>query len=131
MILNPNKTKALVVSRSRTVNLLHGDLVLSGVPIRASPNLDILGVKFGSKVTSEGHMRGIVSSVFQRMCIFRLVRRILVNISIFLCSYFAFVLPILEYCSPVYGSAAESHLLLLERHVYSVVRLCPYQSFLS
>ena len=25
MILNPNKTKALVVSRSRTVNILHGD----------------------------------------------------------------------------------------------------------
>ena len=31
MILNPDKTKALVVSRSRTVNPLHGDLVLSGV----------------------------------------------------------------------------------------------------
>ena len=33
MILNPNKTKALVVSRSRTVNPPHGDLVLSGVSI--------------------------------------------------------------------------------------------------
>ena len=31
MILNPNKTKALVVSRSRTVNPLNGDLVLSGI----------------------------------------------------------------------------------------------------
>ena len=46
MILNPNKTKALVVSRSRTVSPPHGDLVLSGVSIRASTNLDILGVKF-------------------------------------------------------------------------------------
>ena len=42
MILNPNKTKALVVSRSRTVNPPHGDLVLSGVSICASHNLDIL-----------------------------------------------------------------------------------------
>ena len=33
MILNPNKTKALVVSRSRTVNPPHGVLVLSGVSI--------------------------------------------------------------------------------------------------
>ena len=33
MILNPNKTKALVVSRSRTVNPPNGDLVLFGVSI--------------------------------------------------------------------------------------------------
>ena len=46
MILNPNKTKALMVSRYRTVNPLHGDLVLSGVSIcSTSPNLYILGVK--------------------------------------------------------------------------------------
>ena len=45
VILNPIKTKALVVSRSRTVNPSHGDLVLSGVSICASQNLDILGVK--------------------------------------------------------------------------------------
>ena len=30
MILNPNKTKTLVVCRSRTLNPPHGDLVLSG-----------------------------------------------------------------------------------------------------
>ena len=41
----------------------------------------------------------------------------------------AFVLPMLEYCSPVWVSAAECHLQLLERQVYSVVRLCPHQSF--
>ena len=51
MILNPTKTKALVVSRSRTGNPHHGDLVLSGVSIRASPNLDIHGEKIDSKLT--------------------------------------------------------------------------------
>ena len=40
MILHPNKTKALVVCRSRTVNPSHGDLVLSGVSICACANLD-------------------------------------------------------------------------------------------
>ena len=45
--------------------------------------------------------------------------------------YFAFVLSILEYCSPVLGSAAECHLQLLERQVYLVARLYPDQSFLS
>ena len=60
MILNPNKFKALVVSRSRTVNPLHGEFVLSGVSIQASPNLDILGVKFDSKLTFEDYVRVIV-----------------------------------------------------------------------
>ena len=51
--------------------------------------------------------------------------------SVFLRCYFAFVLPILEYCSPVWGSAAECYLQFLECQVYSVARLCPDQSFLS
>ena len=45
--------------------------------------------------------------------------------------YYAFVLPILEYCSPAFWSAAECHVRLLERRVYSVVRLCPDQTLLS
>ena len=54
MILNPNKTKALVFSRSRTVNPPHDDGVLYGVSIWACPNLDILSVKFDS---SKAHIR--------------------------------------------------------------------------
>ena len=73
MILNPNKTKALVVLRSWTVSSPHGDLVLSGVSIRASPNLDILGVEFDCKLTFEDHVRGIVSRVSQRIGILRLI----------------------------------------------------------
>ena len=42
----------LVVCRSRTVDPHHIDLVLSGVSIRASPNLYILGVKFDRKLTN-------------------------------------------------------------------------------
>ena len=42
MILNPNKIMSFVVGRSRTVNPPRGDLVLSGVSICASHNLDIL-----------------------------------------------------------------------------------------
>ena len=37
MILKPNKTKALVISRSRTVSPPHGDLVLSGLPSELVP----------------------------------------------------------------------------------------------
>ena len=65
IILNNNKSKAFVVSRSSIVSPFHGDLVLSWFSIRASPNLDILGVKFDSKLTFEDHVHGIVSRVSQ------------------------------------------------------------------
>ena len=63
MILDPYKTKALVFSRSRMVNLLHGDLVLPGVSICASPNLDIIGATFDSRLTFEDYLRGAVFRV--------------------------------------------------------------------
>ena len=89
MILNINKTKALVVSRSRTLNPPHCDLVLSGVSIRDGSNLDILGVNFDSKLTFEDHACGIVSRVSQRIGILRLVKRIFVDTSVLLHCYFA------------------------------------------
>ena len=88
-------------------------------------------MKFDIKLTFEDHVRGIVSRVSQRIGILRLVKRIFVDTSVLLRCYFAFVLAILEYCYPVWGSAAECHLQLLKHQVYSVARLCPDQSFLS
>ena len=84
MLLNPNKTKALVVSRARTVSPSHGGLVLTGVSLRASLNLDILGLKFDSKLTFEDHVRGIVSRVSRRIGILRLVNHKIVETSVLL-----------------------------------------------
>ena len=56
---------------------------------------------------------------------------IFVDTSVLFHCLYAFILPILEHCSPVWGSAAECHLQLLERQVYSVARPCPDQNFLS
>ena len=130
MIQNPNTTKALVVSRSRTVNHPHGDLALSWVSNHSSPNFDILVVKLDGKLTFEDHVRGIVSCVSENWY-FGLDETCLCGHLCVTRCYFAFVLPILEYCSPVWGSAAECHLQLLERQVYSVARLCRDHSFLS
>ena len=55
--MNPNKTKALFVSRSMTVNPPHYDFVFCGCSIRASPNIDILGAKFDCKLTFEDPVR--------------------------------------------------------------------------
>ena len=40
----------------KTVDSPHGKLVMSGVPIRVCPNLDILGVRFDNKHTFEAHV---------------------------------------------------------------------------
>ena len=107
MILNRNKIKALVVSRSRTVNTPHGDLDLSGISIWANQNVDILVVKFDSRLTFEDH------ACSQRIGILTLVKRVFVDTSVLPLRDYPFVLPILEYCSPVWGSAAECHFQLL------------------
>ena len=57
----------------------------------ASPNHDNLGVKFYSKLTFEDHVRGIVSGVFHRVGILRLVKRIYLWTP--LC-YFVSILPL-------------------------------------
>ena len=96
MILNFNKAKALVVSRSMTLNPPHGDWVLSVVSICASPNLDILGLKFDSRLSFNDHVCGIVSRISQRISILRLVKRVYVETSVLLRCYYAFVLQIFE-----------------------------------
>ena len=120
MILNPNKTNALVVSRSRTVKRPHGDLILSGVSIHASPNLDILGVKFDSMLSVRKPCEWYCFSCCSENWYFVVGESCLCGhlclTSLLLC----IVLPILEYCSPVWESAAEYHLHFLERRVYSV-----------
>ena len=100
MILNP-KSKALVVSRSRTVN--HGNLVLSGVSICTRPNLNIHGMKFDNRLTFKDHLRGIVSLGSQRIGILRFMKHVFVDTSMLFRCYYAFVLPVLEYCSLVWG----------------------------
>ena len=67
IILNPNKTMVLVVGRSWIASPPHVDLVFSGIFIRASPNLDTLCMKFGSKFTFEDQVLGIVSVSFKEL----------------------------------------------------------------
>ena len=79
------------------MNPPYGDLLLSGVSIPANVNLDILGVKFDSKLTFKDLVRDILSRVSQRIGIMMLVKCInFVDTSVLLRCYFVFVLRILE-----------------------------------
>ena len=59
---------------------------------RASPDLDILSVKFDSRFTFEDHVRGIVSRVSQRIGILRLMKC--------LCGHLCVASLLLCICSP-------------------------------
>ena len=112
--LNASKTKSIIVSRSRTMhpqspinywrNCTEGDLV-------------ILGVIFGSKMTFEKHLRTVSRAASQRLVILSKSWRVFHDWSLLGKCFCVFVLPVLEYCSAVWCSAADTHLKLLDRAV--------------
>ena len=133
--LNPNKTKALVISWARTVSPPQGDLVLFEVSICTSPKLDILGVKFDCKLTFEDHAHSIVSCVSHRSDIFRLVNSYLwtpLSYLVAILHLFSQSLSIVLWCGSQLLKVTFSFFRPrciwwpgFEHQVYSVARLCP------
>jgi len=123
MSLNVGKTKTMTVSRSRTVLPRFPILTLNGVELEEQSELLILGVTLDSKLTFERHVRSIASSVSQRIGIMRRAHRIFGSSEVVLHCFRSFILPILEYASVVWCSAATSHLALLDRVVNRCSRL--------
>ena len=101
-----------------------------GFPFALLPTSTFLAWSLTTGSPSKTCMCVVSSPVSPRIGILRFVKRVFVDTSVLLCCYYAFVLPILEYCSPVWGSAAKCHLQLFEGQVYWVTRLSPDQTFL-
>ena len=59
MKLNTNKTKTMIVSRSRTMHPQSPSLIIGGTVLKESDDLVILGVTFDSKMTFEKHLRSV------------------------------------------------------------------------
>ena len=70
-------------------------------------------------MTFERHLRSVSSAAAQRLGIMRKSWRVFHDRSLLVRSFWSFVLPVLEYCSAVWCSAADSHLKLLDRVVRS------------
>ena len=106
-------------------------MTLDGTVLGESADLVILGVTFDAKMTFEKHLRSVSSAAAQRLGIMRKSWQVFRDRSLLLRSFWSFVLPVLEYCSAVWCSAADSHLKLLDRVVVVVVvaavpqRVCP------
>ena len=119
MRLNPNKTPSMIVSRSRTVFPPHPNLLVGCTSLN-SASFKILGVMFDSKFTFERHIRPISSLLAQKIGLLRKSFRIFEDHDVLLKCFNSFILPCLKSCSPVWSSAADSHLKLLDRNLQLV-----------
>lgn len=115
MKLNPAKTKSLIISRSRTLVPEHPPLLVDGVQIQNEDELLVLGVILDRKLTYERHLRQMASRARQKTGILRKAAKIFSDDNVLARCLRAYVLPLVEYCSPVWSSSAECHLSLLDR----------------
>ena len=115
--MNASKTKTMIVLRTHTIHPLSPPLTIGGTVLKESDDLVVLGVTFDSKMPFEKHLRSVSTADSQRLSILRKSWRVL-NVRSVLGRYFwAFVLPVLEYCSAFLCSASDTHLKLLDRAV--------------
>ena len=123
MLVNPSKMRWMLISGSRTVEPLFPDLLIDGSVVEMFSELKILGVILDSKLTFEKQVRAIAASASMRIGILRKAMSVFRDVAVVAKYFWAFILPVLEYCSPVWMSAASSHLSLLDRVVSQVGRL--------
>ena len=94
-------------------------MTLDVTVLKESADLVILGVTFDAKMTFEMHLRSVSSAAAQRLGIMRKSWQVFHDRSLLLISFWSFVLPVFDYCSAVWCSAADSYLKLLDRVVRS------------
>ena len=104
-----SKTKNMIVSRSHKVYLQLTPLTLDGNVLGESADLVLLGVTFDAKMTFEKHLHSVFSAAAQRLGIMRKSWQVFHDRSLLVRSFWSSALPVLEYCSAVWCSAADSH----------------------
>ena len=117
MKLHASKTKTMRVSRSSTMHTQLPPLTIGGTVLEESDDLVILGVTFDSKLTYEKHLRLVSRAASKRFGILRKSWRVFHDRSLLERCLCGIVLPVLEYCSAAWCSAADTHLKLLDRVV--------------
>ena len=92
-------------------------LAIGGTVLMQSDDLVILGVTFDSKMTFKKHLRSVSRAASQRLGILRKSWLVFHDRSLLGRYFRGFVLPVLEYCSVVWCSAADTHHKVLDRAV--------------
>ena len=115
MLLNPSKTKSIHFLRSRTPYPPFLDLRMNDCVVELMDEVLILGVWLDCKLTFEYYLRKVAAAASQKLGILRRAWCIVNDKNTLLQCFRGFVLPLLEYCSPVWRSSARCLLKLLER----------------
>ena len=110
-------TKTMIVSKSRTMHPQSPTLTIGKTVLKESGDLVILGVTFDSKMTFEKHLRSVSRAASQRLGILRKSWQVFHDRLLLERCFRGFVLPVLEYCSAVWCSAADTHIKRLNRVV--------------
>ena len=116
----------MILSRLCTMHPQSPALAIGGTVLKEFGYCVILGVSFDSKMTFEKHLRSITGAASQRHVILRKSWQVFHDRLLLGRSFRCFVLPVLEYCSAVGCSAADTYLKLLDRVVCSGVLCCRY-----
>ena len=101
MLVNPSKTRGMLISRSCTAEPLFPDLVIDGSVVEMVSGLKILGIILDSKLTFEKQVRAIAVTALMRVGILKKTMSVFLDVAIVVKCFWAFILPVLEYCSPV------------------------------
>ena len=88
-------------------------LIIGGAVLKESDDLVISGETFDFKMTFVEHLLSISRAAPQRLGVLRKSWRVFHDASLLWRCFRGFVLPVLEYCSAVWCSAADTHLKLL------------------
>ena len=115
--MNASKTKTMIVFMSRTIHPQLPPLTIGGTVLKESDDLVILGVIFDSSSSFEKHLRSVSRAASLRLSILRKSWLAFHDRSLLARCFRGFVLLVLEYCSAVWCSAADTHLKLLDRAI--------------
>ena len=93
------------------------ELHIGGSTIENVCSLSILGISFDPKMLFEHHLRKVAASASQKLGIMRRGWQLFGDLVLLRRCFNSYILPVLEYCSPVWRSSSDVHLRLLDRVV--------------
>ena len=104
----------MIASRSRTMHPQSPALTIGENVLKESDDHVILEETFDSKMTFEKNLRSVTRAASRRLGILRKSLRVFHDRLLLGRCFRSFVLPVLDYCSAVRCSAADTHLKLLD-----------------
>ena len=114
MRLNLNKTQSMIVGGSRATCPPPPFLFISITSQNSCYSFEIFGFMFDNKITFENHIHSILLSVPEKIGLIKSFR-VSEDQDVLLRCFNSFILPCLEYYSPVRSSVADFQLKLLDR----------------